>query len=199
MRSVYLRQFVSSVLVMLLLQPSAAAFDTFWHSAATSAAAREYGFSDNAANIVQFGNFSGPDFFGPLYDTAGGEAIEHWQGTPMYAKLNDFMGFRNQNLRVRKMAIFMHFDNLNGKLDSNLKFDYLFLRLLYNTQQLLSELNGRTDLSEGHRKIAILSALGSPLHMVQDFYSHSDWIHNDFEKMGVPPVQTKWGKMRAPT
>jgi len=199
MRLTIFRQFVSSLLVMLLVQPSAAAFDTFWHSAATSAAARAYGFSDNAANIVQFGNFAGPDFFGPLYDTAGGEAIEHWQSSPMYAKLNDFMGFRNQNLQVRKMAIFMHFDNLNSKLDSNLKFDYLFLRLLYNTQQLLTDLNGRGDLSEGHRKIAILSALGSSLHMVQDFYSHSDWTHNDFLKLGVPPVQTTWGKLRAPT
>src|SRR5262249_20225605 len=71
-------------------------------------------------------------------------------------------------------------------------------RLLYNTQQLLSELNGQTDLSEGHRKIAILSALGSSLHMVQDFYSHSDWIHNDFEKMGVPLVQRSGEKCALP-
>ncbi len=35
--------------------------------------------------------------------------------------------------------------------------------------------------------------------MVQDFYSHSDWTHNDFEKMGIPLVKTSWGKMRAPT
>src|SRR5215510_15660915 len=102
MRAVYFHQFVSSVLVMLLVQPSAAAFDTFWHSAATSAAARAYGFSDNAANIVQFGNFSGPDFFGPLYDTAGGEAIERWtKDSPMFEKMNMFLGFRNQNLTVR--------------------------------------------------------------------------------------------------
>jgi len=40
MRATIFRQFVSSFLVMLLLQPSAASFDTFWHSAATSAAAR---------------------------------------------------------------------------------------------------------------------------------------------------------------
>src|SRR4029078_9348645 len=85
------------------------------------------------------------------------------------------------------------------KLDSNLKFDYLFLRLLTNTQRALDAFNRRTDLSEGHRKIAILSTLGASLHMVQDFYSHSDWTHNDFEKIGVPLVKTSWGKMRAPT
>ena len=44
------------------------AFDTFWHSAATGAATREFHFSADATNIVQFGNFSGPDFFGPLYE-----------------------------------------------------------------------------------------------------------------------------------
>src|SRR5215475_7019552 len=126
MRATYLRQLVSLLLALALLQPSAFAFDTFWHSAATSAVAREYGFSADAANILQFGNFSGPDFFGPLYDSAGGESLEHFQSSPMYGKLNDFLGFRNQNLQVRKMAIFMHFDNLNDKLDSNLKFDYLF-------------------------------------------------------------------------
>jgi hypothetical protein len=117
----------------------------------------------------------------------------------MFARMNAFLGLRSQNLVVRKMAIFMHFDNLNGKLDSNQKFDYLFLRLLTNTQRFLDALNRRSDLTEGHRKIAVLSALGASLHMVQDFYSHSDWTHNDFEKLGVPLLRTKWGKMRAPT
>src|SRR5689334_17113283 len=120
MRAVYFRQFISSILMMLLLQPPAAAFDTFWHSAATSAAAREYGFSDDDANVIQFGNFSGPDFFGPLYDSVGGEVFEHWQNTsPMYPTLNKFLNLRSQDYKVRKMAVFMHFDNLNGKLDSN--------------------------------------------------------------------------------
>ena len=200
MRAVYFRQFISSILMMLLLQPPAAAFDTFWHSAATSAAAREYGFSDDAANVIQFGNFSGPDFFGPLYDSVGGEVFEHWQNTsPMYPTLNKFLNLRSQDYKVRKMAVFMHFDNLNGKLDSNAKFDLLFYRLLYNTQQLLDSIAAQPNVPEGYRKIAILSTLGSSLHMVQDFYSHSDWTHNDFAKLGVPLVQTKWGKMRAPT
>lgn len=186
--------------MLVILAPFLVGFDTFWHSAATGAATREYGFSENAGNIVQFGNFAGPDFFGPLYDAAGGAIVERWQNqSPMFAKMNEFMGFRSQNMTVRKNAIFMHFDNLNGKLDTNNKFDYLFLTLLYNTQQTLASLNGRTDLSEGHRKIAILSALGSSMHMVQDFYSHSDWTHNDFSKLGLPLIQMKWGKPRGPT
>ena len=191
---------VVAILMMTLQQVSVLGFDTFWHSAATGAVGREFGFSEHALNILQFGNFGGPDFFGPLYDSSGGEIVERWtKDSPMFATMNTFLGFRNQNLTVRKNAIFMHFDNLNGKLDTNLKFDYLFLRLLSNTQRTLEAFNRRTDLSEGHRKIAILSTLGASLHMVQDFYSHSDWTHNDFDKLGVPLVRTSWGKMRAPT
>jgi hypothetical protein len=190
----------AALLMATLHVSSAAGFDTFWHSAATGAVGREFGFSEHATNILQFANFGGPDFFGPLYDTAGGEIVERWsKDSPMFAKMNTFLGFRTENLNVRKMAIFMHFDNLNGKLDTNLKFDYLFLRLLANTQRTLDAFNRRTDLSEGHRKIAILSTLGASLHMVQDFYSHSDWTHNDFDRLGVPLGKTSWGKMRAPT
>ena len=156
-----------AILMVMLHVSSVAGFDTFWHSAATGAVGREFGFSEHALNILQFGNFGGPDFFGPLYDTAGGEIVERWsKDSPMFAKMNTFLGFRSENLKVRKMAIFMHFDNLNGKLDTNLKFDYLFLRLLSNTQRTLEAFNRRTDLSEGHRKIAILSTLGASLHMV---------------------------------
>jgi hypothetical protein len=67
---------VGLLILVVAAQQTLQAFDTFWHSAATGAAAREFGFSDQATNIVQFGNFGGPDFFGPLYDTAGGEIVE---------------------------------------------------------------------------------------------------------------------------
>jgi hypothetical protein len=105
-----------------------------------------------------------------------------------------------QNIvKIRKSAIFMHFDNLNGKLDSNAKFDYLFNRLLKNTQQTLAMFYSSGGLNEGNKKMAILMTLGASLHMVQDFYSHSNWTHNDFAALGVPPVKTSWGKERAPT
>lgn len=65
-----------TLLATLSFQP-ALGFDTFWHSAATSAAGKQLGFTDDAINIVQFGNFSGPDFFGPLYDAILGKKIEN--------------------------------------------------------------------------------------------------------------------------
>ena len=37
------------------------------------------------------------------------------------------------------------------------------------------------------------------MHMVEDFYSHSDWIHFNFRKMGFPQSKTADGFDRAPT
>lgn len=190
------------VVLVVAWQASGAAFDTFWHSAATGAVAREFHFSADAGNILQFGNFAGPDFFGPLYDKVLGARLEQAEANSRAAQiLKTFVDWRTggRQLQVRKMAIFMHFDNLNGRLASNAQFDYLFLRLLKNTRDTLVAVSQRSDLNEGSKKIAILETLGASLHMVQDFYSHSDWTHVDFEKHGMPLVKTSWGKMRAPT
>jgi hypothetical protein len=199
-----LRRMAAVVSVWLLLQPSVFAFDTFWHSAATGAVGRQFKFSEDANNILQFGNFAGPDFFGPLYDSIGGkqfgEANAAMDAKPKSQAVLTFMNFRGTApAPIRRAAIYMHFDNLNGKITKNSQFDYLFLHLLWNTQAALNKIYSDGNLNEGLKKIAILETLGASLHMVQDFYSHSDWTHNDFEKMGVPLVKTSWGKMRAPT
>lgn len=196
-----LRKPAAILFLWLLVQPNVFAFDTFWHSAATGAVGREFHFSDDANNIMQFGNFAGPDFFGPLYDTVIGERSEKWDQAPNSQLFLSIVHMLKEPSpqKVRKSAIYMHFDNLNGRISSNSQFDYLFFRLLYNTQQNLAKLYIREDLNEGIKKIAILETLGASLHMVQDFYSHSDWTHNDFPKMGVPLVKTSWGKERAPT
>jgi hypothetical protein len=202
-RSSQLKRWVAIAAILSVGVQPLAAFDTFWHSAATSAACRQFQFSADAANIVQFGNFSGPDFFGPLYDVALGEKVENWEKMNASAleKAKQFMVFRNTNstLVVRKSAIFMHFDNLYGELNTNSKFDSLFTRLLKNTQQTIDTIYLNPNLNEGNKKMGILMAMGGSLHMVQDFYSHSDWIHNDFAKMGLPLVRMPWGKDRAPT
>jgi hypothetical protein len=183
----------------LICNTPAAAFDTFWHSAATGAAGKAFAFSPDAINIMQFGNFSGPDFFGPLYDTVGGKQLEHINNGSLVSFLNDGLNLRANEYTIRKSAIFMHFDNLNGKLDSNGKFDYLFNTLLANTKGLLGNAMNQPGMNEGNRKMLILIALGASLHMVQDFYSHSDWIHNDFPSMGLPLITMPWGKPRAAT
>lgn len=162
-RSSQLKRWVAIAAILSVGVQPLAAFDTFWHSAATSAACRQFQFSADAANIVQFGNFSGPDFFGPLYDVALGEKVENWEKMNASAleKAKQFMVFRNTNstLVVRKSAIFMHFDNLYGELNTNSKFDSLFTRLLKNTQQTIDTIYLNPNLNEGNKKMGILMAL----------------------------------------
>lgn len=202
------RRVLALLAALALAAQPLAAFDTFWHSAATSAAGKQLGLTDDSINITQFGNFSGPDYFGPLFDrvaapmsgfatNAGLKPAE-----PKARKtLQDFDTYRRAPsvAHARKYAIFLHFDDLYGELDANWKFDYLFLRLLRNTQVAIKLFYHDSSLSERRRKMLVLMSLGVSLHMVQDFYSHSDWIHHDFPAMGLPLVQLPWGKPRAPT
>jgi hypothetical protein len=84
-------------------------------------------------------------------------------------------------------------------LDRNSKFDFLFNRLLTNTQWVLGGYIKQTNADERTRKIMTLIALGASLHAIQDFYSHSDWIHHDFNNTAVKLVRLPSGEFRAPT
>jgi len=175
-------------LAALLVSP-AAGFDTYWHSQCTQKAGESAGFSEDAWKIVQMGDFS-PDFFGPV----AAYASKGLPG-PELQKLNDYEA---QNQRVRGAAIFLHFDNLNGDFQRNSDFDYLFTHLLKSTQKLLADF-GKLNGDERLRKVLTLVTLGASLHSVQDFYSHSDWVHSDFDKTDVKMVKLPSGGVRAPT
>ncbi len=166
------------------------AFDTLWHTTISRRVGAEFGFSESAINIMQMGNFS-PDFFGPIAQYAAGnlnnKALE---------------AFNKEGLSeddVKAFAIFLHFDNLGGQLDRNSGFDYLFAQLLQSTQKLLADFGTQKDVDERTRKILTLMTLGASLHAVQDFYSHSDWVHNDFTHLSVKMVALPSGESRAPT
>ena len=77
-------------------------------------------------------------------------------------------------------------------------FDYIFSHLLQQTQALLAGYN-QIKVDERVRKTLTLVTLGAALHAVQDFYSHSDWIHNDFDATEVKTVRLAGGGVRAPT
>ncbi len=177
-------------MVLAMLQLPAAGFDTFWHVEAARRVGGEFGFSEDSIKIMELGNFS-PDFFGPVSDFAS----ERLQGQAL-ASLQQVGA---DNAQARQAAIFLHFDNLNGELESNSKFDYLFSQLLKNTQNALAGYNKRTDVDERTRKVLILITLGASLHSVEDFYSHSDWIHHDFTNTEAKLVQLASGESRAPT
>src|SRR5215470_3527249 len=130
--------FALLVLVALLGSPIAA-FDTFWHAAASRAVGNEFGFTEYARNIMQLGNFA-PDLFGPVSEYAAA----HLNGEEK-AALNDH---RIRNAQLRAVAIFLHFDNLDSGLDRNSKFDHIFSQLLKTTQNLLSDYKRRRDVDE---------------------------------------------------
>ncbi len=176
-------------LVSLLVSP-AFGFDTYWHQQASKQVGAEFGFSADAWKIMQLGNFA-PDLFGPVSQYAS----NHLTGK----ELEQVSSYVQQNGAVRAVAVLLHFDNLGGELDRNSKFDALFSCLLQSTQATLAAFYKNNGIDERTRKTLVLVTLGASLHAVQDFYSHSDWVHNDFDKTKVKMVQLPSGARRAPT
>jgi hypothetical protein len=183
------RKLAALLALTALLASPAAGFDTFWHSQCNQKVGEQFGFTDDAWRIMQLGNFS-PDFFGPVSE----HASPNFKGQELEV-LNQY---GMSNAQSRNAAIFLHFDNLNNDLKTNSDFDFIFVHLLQNTQKLLA---GYTKLQgdDRVRKVLILVTLGASLHTVQDFYSHSDWIHNDFNQTDVKMVGWPAGGLRAPT
>jgi hypothetical protein len=184
-----LRQLSALLTIFALLVPPAEAFDTYWHSQCSQSVGEKFGFTADAWKILQLGNFS-PDFFGPVSDYASKKI----QGPELDA-LNQSTA---NNPQIRGAAIFLHFDNLNSDFKNNSNFDYLFSRLLQSTQNLLASYS-TLSVDERVRKVLTLITLGASLHAVQDFYSHSDWIHNDFNQTDVKMIALPSAGFRAPT
>ncbi|HEV2115172.1 MAG TPA: hypothetical protein VGR48_04040 [Terriglobales bacterium] len=183
------RRFLALVALASFLVSPAAGFDTYWHSQCSQKVGEEFGFAEDAWKIMQLGNFS-PDFFGPVSEYAS----KNLKGQELQALTQ----YGADNPQVRGAAIFLHFDNLSSDFQRNSDFDYLFAHLLHSTQSLLASYN-KMKLDDRTRKVLTLVTLGASLHAVQDFYSHSDWIHNDFNKTDVKMVQLPGGGLRAPT
>ncbi len=184
-----LQQFIAVLALAALLTSPAAGFDTHWHMFCSQKVGEQFGFSENAWKIMQLGNWS-PDFFGP---------ISEYASKNLNAKALDTLNAYQQDKdQVRGAALFLHFDNLHSDFQGNANFDYLFTRLLRSTQTRLAGYNQLAS-DDRVRKALTLVTLGASMHAVQDFYSHSDWIHNDFDKTDVKMVPLSSGGVRAPT
>lgn len=184
-----MRRFAALLALVAWLTSPATGFDTYWHSQCSQKVGQQFGFAEDAWKIMQLGNFS-PDLFGPVSEAAS--------RNPRSQELNALHQYGADHPELRDAAIFLHFDNLNGDFQSNANFDYLFSRLLASTQNLLAEFS-QLKVDERTRKVLTLITLGASLHAIQDFYSHSDWIHNDFDKTDVKMVKLPAGGFRAPT
>jgi hypothetical protein len=165
----------------------AAAFDSSWHALCVQRAGEQFQFTASAWKVMQLGNFS-PDFFGPVSEAAAGNPIASRLGALDQA--ND--------PQIRGAAIYLHFDNLNGDFHRNADFNSIFDRLLQNTQMALAGYN-RLRADARTKNALTLITLGASLHAVQDFYSHSDWVHQNFDATDVKPVPLSGGAVRAPT
>lgn len=183
------RKLLAFVLLTAFLTSPAAGFDTYWHSQCSQKVGEQFGFTEDAWKIMQLGDFS-PDFFGPVSEYAS----KSLKGKELEALTQ----YDADNPQVRGAAVFLHFDNLSSDFQHNSNFDYLFTHLLQNTRSLLAGYN-KLKLDERTRKVLTLITLGASLHTVQDFYSHSDWIHNDFNSTDVKMVKLSGGGVRAPT
>src|SRR6516164_9491265 len=183
-----LRRFTSLVALAAAFASPAAAFDTYWHQLCSQSVGKQFGFTDHAWKIMQLGNFS-PDFFGPVSEYAVKNPAAQLEGLDRYQAANP---------QVRGAALFLHFDNLNRELQGNADFDYLFSSLLSKTQSLLAGYN-QLKVDDRVRKTLTLVTLGAALHSVQDFYSRSDWVHNDFDATPAKMVKMESGGVRAPT
>ena len=164
-----------------------AAFDTFWHSQCSRKVGQTFGFTEQAWKIMQLGNFS-PDFFGPVSEYAAKSPAFPIPGLDQS---------QADSPQIRGAALFLHFDNLSRELQSNSDIDYIFSHLLQQAQTLIAGYN-RLAVDSRVRKTLTLVTLGAALHAVQDFYSHSDWTHNDFDATRVKTVRSD-GILRAPT
>jgi hypothetical protein len=182
------RQSVALLALAALIAPHMAGFDTYWHSQCSRRVGEAFGFTDQAWKIMQLGNFS-PDFFGPV--------SEYAVKSPQFS-IPGLDEYQAGNPQVRGAALFLHFDNLDRAIHGNSDFDYIFSLLLQHTQTLLAGYN-QIKVDDRVRKTLILVTLGAALHSVQDFYSHSDWIHNNFDSTEVKMVHPTGGGIRAPT
>ncbi len=133
----------ATLILIFFLSPPASAFDTYWHAQATQIVGEEFGFTKDATNVMKLGNFS-PDLFGPVEDFASNHLKPEAR--------DGLQEFGLRNAQARAAAIFLHFDNLDGKLDRNSKFDYLFNQLLENTRGALAADHTRADLDETARE-----------------------------------------------
>ncbi len=176
--------------VLFLFPVSLNAFDSYWHSSIAAEAGHACGFSDDAIKVFQLSSFC-LDYFGPFVT----EILGTVEKNVSYLELRNLPSTG----ATHAASNFMHFDNLAGALNRNWKFDYLWSRLLDNTRNTILSYYHRADLSRDDCKKLILLTIGGSIHMIEDFYSHSDWTHFNFTKMGFDQQKDEMGNLRAPT
>lgn len=150
------------------------AFDTWWHAECTRKAMVANGFSGDARLATQFSNYL-TDFF-PAYNVAN-EKLSH-----LNEKLAG-LGVQRLELNGDLSFEFMHFDAVYSEAD----IEQNWKLLLDNTIRALRKYATSADVKPGFRLPVLFNIIGSSLHTIQDFYSHSNWV-NLYMSMNKSPI-----------
>lgn len=145
------------------------AFDTWWHAECTRKAMTGNGFSSDARLATQVSNYL-TDFF-PAYAVANEKLVE--------------AGIKKLQLPTDISFDYMHFDAVFTEAD----LEYNWKLLFDNTVRALWKYSTSPDVKPGFRLIVLFNIIGSSLHMVQDFYSHSNWV-NEYARLNRLPAPT---------
>ncbi|MDX8399113.1 MAG: hypothetical protein R8K20_02560, partial [Gallionellaceae bacterium] len=177
---------------------AAFAFDTAWHNYACDAVVKANNFTTFSKNLLYIGDWL-PDCYQGIQVSLSYLDLKHnamFSYTPGIKRAFTDLKGGYENKKMQKLSVFLHFDDINQALDSNEKFHYIFMKLLENTSQIIRDIYSQKDLKEITKQKNILITLGSSLHVVQDFYAHTNWVDKNFSeyKMG-----DKYGAVRAPT
>lgn len=155
--------------IALSAAAAAQAFNTAAHYDISHDVFSAEGFSSHAIKAVQASNF-----FNDLYEQ---DTSNSYSGhVTWFSSFGDFIGnlltlFRKENWsqRVVDSAEHLHFDS-SDPIDNTAQAEAEWTRLSRATKQMLRFYAGKKDV-EG-----VLCVMGSSLHAVQDFYSHTNWV-----------------------
>lgn len=154
------------LILVCLVSIKSFAFDTWWHAECTRKAMVANGFSSDARLATQVSNYFTD------YLAAEKDIIQEHIGDKL-------------NFEIDLSYKFMHFDAIytNEHLEQNWK-------LLYeNTVNCLRKYAASSAVKPGFRLIVLFNIIGASLHIVQDFYSHSNWVNLfNAKKLGPAPV-----------
>ena len=162
-----------ALLTALLASINSFAFDTWWHAECTRKAMVANGFSADARLAAQVSNYITDFHSAALFGTG----IPEKQRVEVL-KLKQEMSYE-----------YMHFDAIFTTADIRQNWDKIFA----NTVQALKKYYNNPEVKSGFRLIILYNILGASLHIVQDFYSHSNWV-NTYVTNRKLPVPTWYGE-----
>jgi hypothetical protein len=157
------------LIICLFLSVKVMAFDTWWHAECTRKAMVSNGFSADARLATQVSNYIA-DFMAGTFD-----------------KVNEELEKKGlEQLRLTggdDSYSYIHFDGVLSEAEMEKNWKLLF----ENTIAALKKYSATDAVRPGYRLIVLYNILGTSLHVVQDFYSHSNWV-DLYNKTGKTPI-----------